>query len=98
VRRLYKSFGVKGLRILGALRLADWQTFPGVNKKRNVFTTNSTAAQNGTKLPVLGMLDPGDEGIMRLLSAGNYHWTRRYIPEDLNLQQQRYFNCIICCL
>jgi hypothetical protein len=66
------------------LRLADWQTFPHV-KERNVFTTNTTAAQNGTTLSVLGMLDPEDEGIMHLLSTGNYHSSRCYIPEDLNL-------------
>jgi hypothetical protein len=47
-------------------------------------------------LSVLGMRDPEDEAFCSLLSAGNYHWTRRYIPEDFNLQQQRCFNCKSC--
>jgi hypothetical protein len=47
-------------------------------------------------MSTLGMLDREDEGIMLILSAGNYLWTRRYIAEDLSLQQQRCFNCKGC--
>jgi hypothetical protein len=44
-------------------------------------------------LSLFGLLDAKDEGATLFLKAGTYQSTRRNIPKDFNVQQQRHFNC-----